>query len=57
MPQFGAVLVVDDEGVAKSSDCVGSTRKQRADNCMDAAVRRPEGRTMHGAIVENLSVL
>jgi hypothetical protein len=27
-----------------------SARKYRADDCMDAAVRRPEGRAMHGAM-------
>jgi hypothetical protein len=33
-----------------------SARERCADDCMDAAVRRPEGRTIHGAIVKNRSV-
>jgi hypothetical protein len=31
-------------------------RKLRTEDCMDAAVRRLEDRTMHGAILENRSV-
>jgi hypothetical protein len=41
---------------SKNSHFFVSARKRRADDCMGAAVRRPEGRTMHGAIVENRSV-
>jgi hypothetical protein len=33
-----------------------SARKHRADDCMDAAARRPEGRAMHGTIAESRSV-
>jgi hypothetical protein len=34
-----------------------SARKYRADDCMDAAVRRPEGRAMHGAIADMCRLL
>jgi hypothetical protein len=49
------------KGISKNSDffvkASGPTfRKHRADDCTDAAVRRSEDRTMHGAIVENRSV-
>ena len=40
-------------GISKNSDFLVSARKHRTDDCMDNV----GGRTMHGAIVENHSVL